>query len=323
MLIFLSGPDTFRSRHKLRQIKERFRREVDKAGYNTSILDGTRLKVEEFERDVLAAPFLAPKRMVVVERFFCGKPPAAAEKKLEEILQRPAAEATVTVFWEGELPGGSRKPGPLLHRLRSSPYAETFPLLSGRDLERWYRQHAQRLELNLTAEALTRLSELVGDDLWRADRELQKLSAYCHGRAATRADVQTLVSDQAEENVFAFTDALGQRRTADALRLLEENRRAGVNALELLSKITWHWRNLLAAKSWIETNGRRPSSWELASALQLHPFVAQKTLGQVGNFTLAELTARYRQLAAIDRRMKSGSDPQILLTLMVAGPADR
>src|SRR3989338_2383790 len=112
MVIFLHGADTFRSRQKLKQIKERFRREVDKSGYNTATLDGRTLKVEHLERDLISAPFLAPKRLVVVEEMFNGKLAATLEKPVLELLQRPAAQNAIAVFWEGELPGGKKKPGP-------------------------------------------------------------------------------------------------------------------------------------------------------------------------------------------------------------------
>lgn len=319
MVIFLHGPDTFRSRQKLRQIKERFRREVDTSGYNTATLDGRTLKVEHFERDLISAPFLAPKRLVVVEELFSGKLAATLEKPILELLQRPAAKNPIAVFWEGELPTGKKKSGPLLTFLLKSDFAEAFPKLSGSQLSSWYKTQTKRHGLALDPTALELLAGMVGDDLWRGDNELQKLAAFCHGRTGTTDDIQTLVSSDVEENIFALTDAIGQRRTADALRLLDEQQRAGVTPLELVAKISWHFRNLLLAKTWEADHGGRTSSWELADALGLHPFVAKKTLGQVTNFTLPELTARYRQLLMIDRGLKTGrGDPDTLLTLFLA-----
>ncbi|MDD5110290.1 MAG: DNA polymerase III subunit delta [Patescibacteria group bacterium] len=324
MVIFLSGPDTFRSRQKLKSIRDRFRREVDKTGYNSSTISGRGLKIEELERALISAPFLAPKRLVVVEDFFAAKPAAALEQQALALLERPAAESAVAVFWEGELPGGNRKAGPLRTFLEKSPYAETFNRLEAGALVTWYRDQAKRHGLKFEPAALQQLAEQAGNDLWRADGELQKLAAYCHGRSATAQDVQLLVADEAEANIFALTDAIGQRRTADALRLLHEQQRAGVAPLEISSRITWHFRNLLAAKAWMADRNGAGNSWSLAEALGLHPFVAKKTLGQMSNFTLAELTTRYRQLLALDKKMKtSRGDPATLLTLFVAQPPRR
>lgn len=321
MLIFLHGPDTFRSRQKLKHIKERFRREVDKTGYNTATVEGRRLKLEEFEQALLAAPFLAAKRLVVVEEFFAGKPTAAAEKQVLGLLQRPAADAAVAVFWEGELPP-TRQSGPLLTFLRASPYAEHFARLTGSALAAWYRERAKRHGVALEPSALERLTDWVGDDLWRADGELAKLTAYCHGRPADVSDVQQLTVSDVEESIFALTDAIGQRRTGEALHLLHQQERAGLSTLEVMAKITWHCRNLLLAKAWLADHPKGTTSWVMAEALQLHPFVAKKTLGQVTNFTLPKLEARYRQLLTIDHAAKSSrGNPAALLTLWLMAKA--
>lgn len=316
MVIFLHGPDTFRSRSKLRQIRERFRREVDKTGYNTATLAGRGFKVEEFEQALLAAPFLAPKRLVVVEELIAAKPSAAVEKQLLELLQRPAAGQPVAVFWEGELPAG--KGGALLKFLRESPYAERFDRISGSALTQWYQRQAKSHELAFAPRALERITELVGDDLWRADGELQKLAAYCRGRAATTDDIAALVASEVEENIFALTDAIGQRRQAQAVQLLHRQHQAGVSPLEITAKMAWHCKNLISAKTWLTSNGGHGSSWQLAQAVGMHPFVAKKTLGQVNNFSQAELVNRYRQLLAIDRQLKnSHPNPTALLALLV------
>ncbi len=321
MIIFLSGPDTFRSRQKLKQIRERFRREVDKTGYNTTTLGGRGLNVETFEQALLAAPFLAPKRLVVVEELLAAKPNAATEEQLLEVLQRPAADQSVAVFWENELPTG--KGGALLKFLRQSPYAEQFDRMSGPALIQWYRRQAEHHELVLEPPALERLVELVGDDLWRADGELQKLAAYCRQRPATVDDAAALVASDVEENIFALTDAIGQCRPVEALQLLQRQHRAGVSPLELVAKMAWHGRNLLQAKAWLNTHGRAGGSWELAEALQVHPFVAKKVLGQVGNFSLAALIERYRRLLQLDYRLKNGhrSGAALLALLVVESTA--
>ena len=322
MVIFLYGADTFRSRQKLHQIQERFRREVDKTGYNSSVLDGRTLKLETLERDLLSAPFLAAKRLVVVEEFFAAKPPRQLQEQVVELLRREAAQASVAVFWNGELP--PKAAGPLLSLLQQSPYAEAFPKLREPALTRWYRQQAKRHGLESTPEALAALERRCGDDLWRADGELSKLSAYCRGRSATTEDIDILCPHDAEESVYALTDALGQRRLADALCLLHGQLRAGTSALELTSKLAWHLRQLLLVKGWISEHGGRASSWELAEALDLHPYVAKKTLGHVGNFSLAELADCLRQLLAVDRRVKrSQGNPAALLTLLVSSASTR
>ena len=50
MIIFLYGPDTFRSRRKLKEIKDKFIDQVDKSALNVEALDGTKLEMADFEK---------------------------------------------------------------------------------------------------------------------------------------------------------------------------------------------------------------------------------------------------------------------------------
>ena len=65
--MFLYGPDTFRSRRKLKEIKQKFIADVDKSGLNIEQLDGENLDLVNFEKAITSPPFLAKKRLVIIE----------------------------------------------------------------------------------------------------------------------------------------------------------------------------------------------------------------------------------------------------------------
>ena len=57
----------------------------------------------------------------------------------------------------------------------------------------------------------------------------------------------------------------------------------------------------------------------LAGELEIHPFVAQKSLVQVGNFHINELKNIYRNLLAIDISIKtSGTSARVLFYRMIS-----
>ena len=47
MFFFLYGPDTFRAKQKIKQLKDKFIAEVDPEGTSIVELDGAKLKLEE------------------------------------------------------------------------------------------------------------------------------------------------------------------------------------------------------------------------------------------------------------------------------------
>ena len=50
MIIFLYGADTFRSREKLKSLKDRFIREVDRSGLNLIELDGEKAGINDINK---------------------------------------------------------------------------------------------------------------------------------------------------------------------------------------------------------------------------------------------------------------------------------
>ena len=48
MIIFLYGPDSFRAREKMKQLKQKFIREVDKSGLNLIEMDGDKMTLNDY-----------------------------------------------------------------------------------------------------------------------------------------------------------------------------------------------------------------------------------------------------------------------------------
>ena len=68
MIIFLYGEDTYSSRQKLNEIKDKFLREVDPSGHSLATIEGENASVEKINEMVSASSLFARKRMVVIER---------------------------------------------------------------------------------------------------------------------------------------------------------------------------------------------------------------------------------------------------------------
>ncbi|MBI3627096.1 hypothetical protein HY224_03555 [Candidatus Uhrbacteria bacterium] len=57
MIFFLHGADTYRSRQKLKEIKDKFRKDVDPSGLNITVLDGAKADLDILSRAFMSAPF--------------------------------------------------------------------------------------------------------------------------------------------------------------------------------------------------------------------------------------------------------------------------
>lgn len=330
MIFFLYGHDTYRSRQKLRELKEKFVREVDPSGANLVVLDGALMKSEDFRNAVSAMSMFGKKRMVVVERLIeSGKKPVQ-EAVAAYLESNSFPEDHIVVFWEGEMSKkqGSKKTKKqskrkvesspstssgtiiqassrtisLLDALKKQKYVQEFSLLPPVEVEQWIAAEVTKRGGKIDAGAARLLASSVGSDLWRMTNEIGKLVA---GDASITEDaIRESVIEKTESAIFAFTDALGARRRDEALRLLINERASGIEPLHLLAMMIRQFRILLRL-SQNDTEG-------------MNPYVVRKTQSQVRNFSFDELKNIYSRLLDIDVALKTSSvDPDALLTLFV------
>ncbi len=323
MIFFLYGQDTYRSRQKSRELKEKFVREVDPSGANLVVLDGAMMKPEDFRNAVSAMSMFVKKRMVVVERLLeSGKKPVQ-EAVAEYIGHKDFPEDHIVVFWEGDISQKqknkktkkrSKKKSSyakatadaattsLLDVLRRQKYVQEFALLAPAEVEQWIVAEVTKRGGKIDAGAVRLLASAVGSDHWRLVNERGKLAL---GNASiTEKIVRESVVEKAESAIFAFTDALGMRRRDEALRLLMHERNSGIEPLHLLAMMIRQFR-ILIRLSQNDTEG-------------IHPYVVSKTQSQARNFSFDELKNIYSRLLEIDVALKtSRMDPDVLLTLFV------
>jgi len=73
MIIFLYGADTFRSRKKLNELKDKFIREVNPDGSGIVLVDGEKATLEKINEAVAPASLFSRRRFIIVEDVFKKK----------------------------------------------------------------------------------------------------------------------------------------------------------------------------------------------------------------------------------------------------------
>ena len=99
MLIFLHGPDTFRSRQQLKKMIEKFKTDRDPQGYNVAVLDCAKEDGGKVMEQILSAPFMSEKRLVVLENFLSTtKIGDLQTEMLKRVDEKTLPESTVLIF---------------------------------------------------------------------------------------------------------------------------------------------------------------------------------------------------------------------------------
>lgn len=260
---------------------------------NVATFDGQIAKPAEIITAAETLPFLGTRRLVVVRDFdFTSSAPELAE------FLTHVPDTAVLVFTATKPDGRSA----VFKQIKKIGEVREFNTPTRRgDFRTLVADDARALGVTLESAAIDRLSAATLGNADAAARELTKLAAYADGRAVTAADIDLLVPPDLHTTVFDLTDQLGARDGRTALATLSDLLRRGENLFPLTYLIARHFRVLLGLKSL----PGMPAN-ELASRLKLHPFVVQKSLGQIRNFSVAELIAAHAALLAIDTDVKRG-----------------
>jgi DNA polymerase III subunit delta len=342
MIIFLYGQDSFRSRLKLNELKDKYLREIDKLGSGLEIINGAKASLSEITAAISPSSLLSKKRLVIVEDIFINKDKTIFEN-LHEYLKNKKQDNNIVIFWESNIKtkkikntsapmllDSSGKEKPLLKKqaelfkfFASQKYSYSFDLLSNTEAANWVKKQTVLRGGRISAKAAEMLVGLVGNDGWQINNELDKLISYKTAGKLTKdivdieiEDVKNLVRGNFSENIFALTDALSVKNKVLAVKLLDEQIEAGLSDGYLLNMFVRQFRILLQVKQALESGS---SQRQIASKLKIHPFVAQKGIEQARHFTMPALKNILSRLIRIDYEVKSGqSDYLSGLNMLIA-----
>ena len=220
---------------------------------NRHRLQGSRANPAEVLSIVYAIPFMDDHRVIVMEgllgtaesstgRQRSGRRAASADSPVVNEWRALAdgipnmPESTVLTFIDGPLSGNN----PLLRLLRPVCQVEELSAPRGEALARWTKEAAEAKGAAISPSAIRSLTDLVGNDLWTLEQELEKLSLYVSGRGSreiAEADVQSMVSQVREASIFVAVDAMIDGRPTVALRLLHDLKEDGREAPYIISMV--------------------------------------------------------------------------------------
>jgi DNA polymerase-3 subunit delta len=312
MIIFIYGAESYRSRQKLNELKNKFVSEVDPSASSLIVLDGKTTTLKEISEKINTGSLFVKKRMIIIEDIFENK----SDKVLGEVElflkgraeSKNTDEDNIIIFKEGDLENKNTKlkkeAKKLLAYLLKQKYVLESKSLSGAQLISFIKQEVEKLNRSISSAAINTLIARTNSDLWRISSELHKLAmAISEQEEISDKLVKENVTGVFDENIFALTDAISARNKKLALKLLEEQYLAGLSEDYILVMLLRQFKILLKIKSAVLAN---LSATQIASELKIHPYVVKKSLSQVNIFDLEDLRDGLNNLLAMDFANKTG-----------------
>lgn len=297
MIILLCGEDTYRSRQRLSEIVEEYRAEY-KSGFNLSYLEGKEVIFEDLKSLMFEISMFKEKKLYVVYG------PSLNRKLKEDLCEKGKIFAdcdnTLVLYEAGSLAKNDK----LLSFAEKNGKVEQFNALKAAALQDWIREKFIQTDKEFDEEAVKKLAELVGGDLWRLNNEIGKL-ANKEGKITLKA-VESEVRPNLELNIFETVDAIASKDKKRAIKLLKAHEEQGDAPIYLIAMIASQIRNMISVKQ----AGGNPG---------MNSFVAMKSSRQAAGFSLEELKRIYARILELDSDIKVGKiEQEVALDILIS-----
>jgi len=327
LLYILLGQDDYSRRQALEGIKKDLG-DHDFASANITELEGQQLSLAQLRSICETVPFLAGKRLVIVEGLlsrFEPKGRSTSRKKTSPVASKESEcksfadgisqlpESTILVLADGRVASNNL----LLTELSGKAEVKRFPLLGETRLRQWIQKQLKEEGGSISTQAVDLLAKLIGGNLWIMANEIKKLVLLTSGRRIEEADVRTLVSYAQETNVFAMVDAILEFKSGIAEKLLQQLLREGAAPAYLLFMLARQVQMIVRAK---ELRSQGEPEVEIQNKLGLSSeFAVRRTLEQAGRHSLLRVIEVYHKLLETDIAIKTGKyDGELALNILIA-----
>jgi len=328
LLHILIGEDDYSRRQALEEIKKSIG-DPTAIMTNTTVLEGKQVTPEHLRAACETVPFLAEKRLVIVEGLLerfepkgkTGKKKSSRQSEQEEAY-KPIADGikqlppfTELVVIDGKI----NDRNPLLRELISAAKVRSFPMLKANQVGQWIERRlaSQEKGSSISPKAAALLVRLVGNDLWTMANEIDKLLLFTGGRQIEEADVKAVVSNAQDASVFNMVDAILELRVGVAQEMLQQLFRQGMAPAQILVMLSRQVRIIFQVK---EMRERGRSRGEIQNKLGLSSdFVLRKAWEQADKYSPARIRDVYHKLLETDIAIKTGKmEGELALDVLIA-----
>ena len=292
------------------------------ASLNIDRLEGRSLNLDALRSTVMTMPFLADRRLVIVNNANQAGANPTAQKRFVELLDAvPQTTALVLILPDpSDRNKDSKKENKWLVNWAAQAGNRAFErechLPQPRAMAGWIVNQGKKLGGEIIPQAAQALAEYTGSSTSLATRELEKLFTYTdRQRPVTPADVELLVASGGPVDIFNVVDAMAEGRSADAQRLLH-NLLEYSDPKHVFALVARQSRLLIQVREMLDEGG--PA---LVGA-ELKIYYLDKIISQAQRFTPADLIALHSRLLELDEANKTSQmDDELALELLVTGLA--
>ncbi|MBM03640.1 MAG: DNA polymerase III subunit delta [Chloroflexi bacterium] len=291
---------------------------------NVTKLDILKISYDDFVLSCSAIPFMVNKRIVIVKnlisyldkvrinnRVNTKNKAATSWDNLPEYL-KSLPETTELINIEESIKFNKNK---FFEKLLNEFQVKNFRAPSIRELPDWIIKRADFKGIDIDFKVAKAIADSVGVNLRIIDTELDKLSLYSSN--ISERDVEEIVSNAKDANIFHAIDALLDNKEGIALRHIKDLLVNGRRASYIITMIARQLRLIIFAKHYYNI-GYNES--KIGSLLSLTSYPLKKLLEQNSKIDKHRLIKIHSKLVDLDYLLKTSNiDEEFALEIFISG----
>jgi len=287
MIYTLSGPNSFALQLELQNIVHNFIAHYGNFGIER--MDASQNTTQELLESLQAIPFLAGKRMVLIQD------PSENKQLIEKFpdIVDTISEDTDIVFVQTKFD----KRSSFYKFLKKRSEFMEFEELHEPALIRWIQDYVTSQKgVIRTADARFLISR-VGMSQRSIQSELHKLLTY--STAISRESIELLTVPTVQSTIFDLIDAACTGNTAKAIYIYKEQRSQKVDPLQIVAMLVWQLHILAIIKY-----GKGKKVDAIAREAKLNPYVVRRSSSLVQKMSLSHIRSLVSRTRDLERRLK-------------------
>ena len=283
-------------------------------------IDGLTSTFDEIENACETLPFFGDKKVVLVYRanFLKDKPDKEGAKTYTEILKyiKDLPQHTILIMYylfndKRDTPKKNKKLSTLdkyvkvVHcdKLKKDKYYKKIE-----DIFKENGRTIGKVQLKYFADKVQNNFDII-------KREIDKLDCYALGRELTKEDIDKLIPNKIEDDIFDLVEYISLRKVEKAIDLLDELLFKADQHMLIISSIGNHFKRLYEIKTYL-LKGKKLEFF--ISKYRLPQFVCEKLMNQASKFSLKQLNQLIKVCVNTEIKLKSSTtDKQMEMELML------
>lgn len=287
---------------------------LDNSGDNSSsellVIDAENTDIQIII-DTLSSPTLfSIKRTILLKRIYRNKNKENGLQDILAILENSNSLDTI-IFWEDQKIKANTK---YYKFFNNNKAIEESKALDKRTFFTWLRNQLEKENLTIQNNASRLLAERTNYDPERCSNELKKLKLVVEDNNISRKDVENLISDTLENDIWHLIDSINKKDTVGSSKILEKLITQAVDSNYIISMITRNLRLITLTKYLLEESD---STGNISKTLKVPPFTVPSLVNASKEYSNKKIKMLYTKLSNLDYKIKKGLiNPTLGITLI-------